>query len=158
MTLRDCPIDIDTFISTFEGVQTLTHIRCPFSSSSSLAADEIDLKLQKAFPNYRPTVTSPSTQPRVLGQMHNDTLPLASSSSSLPPSKVLSELNRDTSIDVEMGVLEPNAGFKKSGTVSRTAIVERKKEELKTAEVAKKEKGRISATIRKLRSAARGGF
>ncbi|KAG8862241.1 hypothetical protein FRB96_001820 [Tulasnella sp. 330] len=56
-------------------------------------------------------------------------------------------------LDVEMGVLEPSTSHNK-GSSSRTSTIERKKEELKTAEGAKKEKGRILSTIRKLKAAA----
>ncbi|KAG9014246.1 hypothetical protein FRB94_013556 [Tulasnella sp. JGI-2019a] len=123
ITTINTQIDLDAFINTFKGDSPLATVSCPFTSPSpggSLSSDQIERKLQAAFPTtYQ--LSTPLNEP----------------------------------LDVEMGVLEPSTSHNKgTPSPSRVATLDKKKEELKIAEGAKKEKGRIMSTIRKLRAAA----
>ncbi|KAG8976606.1 hypothetical protein FRC05_003445 [Tulasnella sp. 425] len=179
LNLRDSKIDLQEFTTSLSGAP-LTIIGCSFASTPELTAEEIEQKLKDAFPTFgRPageeklTGEDESSQQQQPPQSQQHQVEPSSESTATTvfstPVKKGSEsddMELDSTTggisgsDAEMGMLsERNSGTSTPTrkALKRSALVERRKEELKAAELAssKDKLSKITGTgsvPRKLRS------
>lgn len=157
LNLHDSKIDLQEFTTALSGAP-LTTIQCPFAD---LTEDEANSKLKDAFPTFGRPASAEEPEP----QQHEAEPSSESTVPSTPVKKAveLDDMEVDSTAggisgsDAEMGMLSERNSTPTRRALKRSALVEKRKEELKAAEMAasKEKLGKIttgSGVPRKLRS------